>query len=485
MRIGLRLLLGFFLVLGLALFVVLRIFLEEVKPGTRLAMEDSLIDTAHALAQLATPDMVAGRIATGHFAQAMLAYNAVRPAANLWGFHKAQVDNRVTIVNAQGTVVFDSQQQALGQDHSRWNDVVKTLRGEYGARSSAVSPDDPDNTVMHVAAPIRDGDNIIGALTVSRANQSLEPYIARSQQRILRWSWGLLGGALWLGLLFSWWIANSLSRLQRYAQAVARGERVSLPAMGRLSGNTEFSDLARALERMREKLEDKAYVENYVHTLTHELKSPLAAMRGAAELLQEPMAQADRQRFAGNIERQTLRLQALVDKLLNLAEVEQLRQLTNSEPVDLAALTREAVQALEPRWRLKGLHFQCDIGDEPVRVRGDRFLLAQAMQNLIDNAIDFSPLGASITCTLMREGGGWVVWSLRDQGPGMPDYAVARVFERFYSLPRSDTQEKSSGLGLCLVKEVSDLHGGQVRVDNVDQPRGCLATWRLPTEFTA
>lgn len=481
MRIGLRLLFGFFLVLGLALFVVLRIFLQEVKPGTRLAMEDSLVDTAYALAQLATPDMVAGNIAQGNFAQAMLAYHTVRPQANLWGFRKEQVDSRVTIVNAHGIVVFDSHQQALGQDHSRWNDVVKTLRGEYGARSSAVSPDNPDNTVMHVAAPIRDGPNIIGALTVSRANQSLEPYIARSQQRILRWSWGLLGGALLAGLLFSWWIASSLSRLQRYAQAVARGERVSLPAMGRLSGNTEFSDLAHALERMREKLEDKAYVENYVHTLTHELKSPLAAMRGAAELLQEPMAQADRQRFAGNIERQTLRLQALVDKLLHLAEVEQLRQLTNSEPVDLAALTQETVQALEPRWRLKGLRFLCEIGDEPVLVRGDRFLLAQAMQNLIDNAIDFSPQGGEITCTLSLEGSHWVTWSLRDQGPGMPDYAVARVFERFYSLPRSDTQEKSSGLGLCLVKEVSDLHGAQIGLDNVENPRGCLAIWRLPT----
>ena len=481
MRIGLRLLLGFFLVLGLALFVVLRIFLQEVKPGTRLAMEDSLIDTAYALAQLATPDMVAGTIAQGGFAQAMLAYHTVRPQASLRGFRKEQVDSRVTIVNAQGTVVFDSQQQALGQDHSRWNDVVRTLRGEYGARSSAVSPDDPNNTVMHVAAPIRDGQKIIGALTVSRANQRLEPYIAHSQQRILRWSWGLLGGALLAGVMFSWWIASSLSRLQRYAQSVARGERVSLPAMGRLSGNTEFSDLAHALERMREKLEDKAYVENYVHTLTHELKSPLAAMRGAAELLQEPMPDADRQRFAANIERQTLRLQALVDKLLNLAEVEQLRHLKNSEPVDLVALTRQAVQTLEPRWRLKGLRFPCDIGDEPMLVCGDRFLLAQAMQNLIDNAIDFSPPGGDITCTLVREGSGWVTWSLRDQGPGMPDYAVARVFERFYSLPRSDTQEKSSGLGLCLVKEVSDLHGAQVRVENVENPRGCLATWRLPT----
>ena len=69
---------------------------------------------------------------------------------------------------------------------------------------------------------------------------------------------------------------------------------------------------------------------------------------------------------------------------------------------------------------------------------------------------------------------------MRDQGPGVPDYAMGRIFERFYSLPRSDTQDKSSGLGLCLVKEVSDLHGGEVRVENVESPRGCLATWRLP-----
>jgi two-component system sensor histidine kinase CreC len=132
----------------LARFVVLRIFLQQVKPGTRLAMEDSLVNTASALAQLATPKMVAGTIAQGGF--------------------------------AQGIAVFDSHQQALGQDHSRWNDVIKTLRGEYGARSSAVNPEAADNTVMHVAEPIRDGPNIIGALTDSRVNQSLEPYIAHS-----------------------------------------------------------------------------------------------------------------------------------------------------------------------------------------------------------------------------------------------------------------------------------------------------------------
>ncbi|WP_332749067.1 ATP-binding protein, partial [Hydrogenophaga sp.] len=71
-------------------------------------------------------------------------------------------------------------------------------------------------------------------------------------------------------------------------------------------------------------------------------------------------------------------------------------------------------------------------------------------------------------------------WSVRDQGPGIPDYARERIFERFYSLPRGEAQDKGSGLGLCLVKEVSDLHDGQVWVENVSTPPGCLARWRQP-----
>lgn len=479
MRIALRLMFGFFLVLGLALFVVLRVFLSEVQPGTRLAMEDSLIDAAFAYAQLAAPDMKAGTIATGGFAQAMAAYQQVKPGAVLWGFPKNQVDTRITIVNTEGTVVFDTRNEAVGQDHSRWNDVVRTLRGEYGARSSVEDPKDPDSTVMHVAAPIRDGERIIGALTVSRPNNKLEPYIERSRQRILMGSWVLLGATLLMGLLFSWWMASSLSRLRGYANAVASGERAELPRLGRLSGKTEFNDLAQAVERMRLKLEDKAYVEHYVHTLTHELKSPLAAIRGASELLQEPMNQADRQRFAGNIQRQTERLQQMIDKLLRLADVEQMRQLRDVEAVDLAALTRELLHAAEPRLQLKDLRVVDGLGEGGVVVQGNRFLIAQALQNLIDNAVDFSPEGGTLSLGLAKEAQG-AVWSVRDQGPGIPDYARERIFERFYSLPRGEGLEKSSGLGLCLVNEVSDLHGGRVSVGNVDHPSGCLARWWLP-----
>ena len=478
MRIGLRLLLGFFLVLGLAQFVVLRVFIEEVKPGTRLAMEDSLVDAANTLALLAAPDMQAGVMGSGAFAQAMSALPQVDPGANLWGFRKSHIAYRVTVTDAKGTVVFDSQGRDVGQDHSQWNDVLRTLRGQYGARSTSETPGNPDRTVMHVAAPVRQGTQIIGVLTVSRPNQTLEPYIQRSRDRILRWSWGLLGMSLLIGLLFTWWMASSLQRLRGYANAVAQGERAELPRMGRFSGNTEFSDLAQAVERMRRRLEDKAYVENYVHTLTHELKSPLAAIRGAAELLQEPMPEPDRERFASNIQRQSERLQQLIDRLLALANVEQMRGLRTVEPVDLVPLTRELLHTLEPRLRLKNLHVVKALGTGAV-VNGDRFLMAQALANLLDNAIDFSPQGGVLTVAIRRVHGA-VEWSVQDEGPGVPDYAVDKIFDRFYSLPRADTREKSSGLGLCLVREVSDLHGGSVTLANVSQPRGCKASLSLP-----
>lgn len=219
-----------------------------------------------------------------------------------------------------------------------------------------------------------------------------------------------------------------------------------------------------------------------MHTLTHELKSPLAGIRGAAELLQEPLPEADRERFAANIQRQTERLQQLIDRLLALADVEQMRGLSQVEPVDLSALTRETLQTLEPRLRLKNLSVNSALG-QSVTVPGNRFLIAQALQNLLDNAIDFSPPGGALTLRLVPEGS-LVVWSVRDEGPGVPDYAIGRIFERFYSLPRGEAQDKSSGLGLCLVKEVSDLHGGEIRVENVDHPRGCLARLTFHTRFT-
>ncbi|KAI3599696.1 Sensory histidine kinase CreC of two-component signal transduction system CreBC [Cupriavidus necator H850] len=476
MHIGLRIFFGFFLIVGLATVLTLRVFVQEVKPGVRQAMEDTLIDTAHVLAALAADDMKAGRIADGEFARHMAALRDLPVDADVSGLHKDSIGYRIYVTDARGIVRFDSTGTDVGRDYSRWNDVYLTLRGQYGARSTRTDPDDEASTVMHVAAPIRDGDGerIIGVLTVAKPNAAMAPFIERSQRKILLYGGLLIGAACVIGLACTLWLAHGLSRLRGYARAVAAGERAEMP----LRGGSELAELGRAVQGMRERLEDKQYVEHYIHTLTHEMKSPLAAIGGAAELLQEEMPAADRQRFVANIRAQSGRLETMIRKLLALADVEQRQRLEVREPVRLAPLLAQLGSELEPRARQRGVTLRLAADASPDLVAGDPFLLRQAIANLLENAIDFAPPDSEVTVRLERRGGALAI-AVADQGPGIPDYALPRVFERFYSLPRPHGADKSTGLGLCFAREVATLHHGDVTLAN--RPGGgALAELTLP-----
>ena len=474
MRLGLRLFLGFFLIVGLAAFFVMRVFVDEVKPGVRQAMESTLVDTANVLAVMAAEDMKAGNITSGDFVRNLGQARKRDLRATVWNFPKRRIDYRITITDARGIVVYDSEGRDVGRDNSRWNDVYRTLRGEYGARSSPEAPGDTTRTVMHVAAPIRDGDQLIGVLTVAQPNASIDPFIEASQRSIMRQGAWLIGLSALIGLLITWWLMRGINRLNRYAQAVSAGERVPPPPPRR----DEIGDLGRAVEAMRQKLEGKAYVEQYVQSLTHEMKSPLAAIRGAAELLQEPLPEQDRQRFVQNIQTQELRLTETIEKLLALAEVEQHGWLQTRQLVSVAALMQEAGEGVSAKLAGAGLQLAVELHDPAASVRGDPFLLRQALSNLLDNAIAFSPAGGTITLASTLENGLLEI-RVSDQGPGIPDYAHERVFERFYSLARPATGLRSSGLGLPFVREVARLHGGAAGIRNLESG-GAMATLRLP-----
>ncbi len=474
MRLGLRLFLGFFLIVGLAAFFVMRVFVNEVKPGVRQAMESTLVDAANVLAVMAADDMKAGKIATGDFVRNLGLAQQRDLHATVWQFPKRKIDYRITITDARGIVVYDSEGKDLGRDNSRWNDVYRTLRGEYGARSSPEVPGDETRTVMHVAAPIRDGETLIGVLTLSQPNASIDPFIAASQRSIMRQGAWLIGLSALIGLLITWWLMRGINRLNRYAQAVSAGERVPPPPPRR----DEIGDLGRAVEAMRQKLEGKAYVEQYVQSLTHEMKSPLAAIRGAAELLQEPLPEADRQRFASHIQTQELRLTETIDKLLALAEVEQHGWLQTRDSIRVVELMQDAGEAVSAKLTAAGLQFSVEIQDPSATVRGDPFLLRQALSNLLDNAIAFSPAGGKVALSSVLEKGSLEI-RVSDQGPGIPDYAHERVFERFYSLARPATGLRSSGLGLPFVREVARLHGGKADLRN-QESGGAMAVLSLP-----
>lgn len=472
MPLGMRIFLVYFLFVGLAGWFVLSTVMDEIRPGVRQSTEETLVDTANLLAELLSADLRAGRLQQSSWQSLFQAYGQRQPQAQIGEVSKLAVNQRIYVTDAAGKVLLDSSGQAVGEDYSRWNDVYLTLRGEYGARSSREVADDPESSVMYVAAPIKDQGRIIGVVSVSKPSRTLQPYIERSQQRLASFGAGLIALGLLIGAVLSWWLSAALRRLTAYARAVSAGERVSAPA---LRGG-ELGQLATALEQMRRELEGKAYVERYVHTLTHELKSPLAAIRGAAELLDGEMAEDQRQRFVANIQNESARLQQLIERLLHLAQVEQRQGLEERVAIPLHSLLDELGQAQAARIARAGVQVDNQVA-AGLQVQGERFLLRQALSNLLDNALDFTPPGGVLRWSTRGEGEQlWVC--LFNSGPAIPDYALPRLTERFYSLPRPDTGRKSTGLGLNFVQEVASLHGGALQVSNV--PGGVEVCLRLP-----
>ncbi|MEJ5174686.1 two-component system sensor histidine kinase CreC, partial [Erwinia sp. MYb416] len=295
--------------------------------------------------------------------------------------------------------------------------------------------------------PVRDGANLLGVLSVGKANSTMVPVIRRSEHRILWAGAALLGIALLIGLGFVLWINRSVGRLVRYADSVTEGDVQPLPAMN----STELRKLAQALESMRLRLEGKRYIEHYAHALTHELKSPLAAIRGAAEILRECPPAEVVQRFSANILQQNIRMQRLIDNLLRQATLENRpeiqRQSVSLLPLIASLCDSRAVQA-----QGKYLAFD-DAAIDGLSMRADALLLEQALGNLLDNALDFTPLEGEVRIQVSQSTDE-VIFHVLDSGSGIPDYAMPHIFDRFYSLPRSNG-EKSSGLGLAFVQEVA------------------------------
>ncbi|MDP2817199.1 MAG: two-component system sensor histidine kinase CreC [Polaromonas sp.] len=454
MRLGIRLLFGFFLVAGLAAFFVLRVFMTEVKPSVREVMEDMMVDTANILAELASDDLAAGHMAEGRFAQQVRGY-ARRPIdVQIWGMTKQSLDFRVYITDSKGTVMFDSENTAIGQDYSRWRDVARTLRGEYGARATREIQHDDRTSVMYVAAPVQHAGKTIGVLTVAKPMSTIQAFIDRAERKIFLSGLLLLALSLAIGVAVTLWVVWSIRKLRHYANAVGQGAK---PAVPQIPG--ELGELAMAVDAMRLKLEGHEYIEAYVRALTHELKSPLAAIRGAGELLQDELPDNARREFAGQVLSQTSRLQALVDRMLELTKLEQRHAQVQRKKLLWADFLKPFQAVAHVNYAEYAINMIAT--PELSGVDAEPELLGLALGNLLENACSFAPAGSVITVEA-REG----QVAVQDSGPGVADYALVRLGERFFSTVRPDGITKGSGLGLAIVRQIMVLHGGRMVVRN-------------------
>ncbi len=479
MRLGLRLLFAFFVITGLAGFFALQVFQSEVKPSAREVMEDVLADTANLVAEQATPALRAmppgGTLVDSQLARDLAAYRRRPVDVQIWGLHKRTLDLRIYVTDATGRVVLDSgagtSDTAVGADYSQWRDVHLTLRGEYGARATRTEPGDDGSSVMYVAAPVRDGDRVIGVVTVGKPLATVQQFIDRAQRRIFVAGFWLLGLSAAVGVLVTIWMVRSVRKLKSYATQVHAGERVPVP---RLPG--ELGDLAVAVDEMRERLEDRERLEHTVRALTHELKSPLTAIQGAAELLGDELPTEDRERFARQIQEQSLRLRDLVDRMLELSRLEGQRAIAHPRELVLLTLIDEVATAHVPLAIQRGIGLVWEARAD-IDLRGDHESLVLLFSNLWSNALDFAPEGSDIVVALRRVGSE-AQFTMRDAGPGVSDFALPQLGQRFFSLPRPRDGRRGSGLGLAIVRQAAALHGGSVSFEPASP--GLRVTVRLP-----
>ena len=220
---------------------------------------------------------------------------------------------------------------------------------------------------------------------------------------------------------------------------------------------------------------------DFVANVSHELKTPVGALsllaEAAAEAADDPEAV---RRFAGRMQQEAARLSQLVNELIDLSRLQSDDPLSHATVVDVRALVADAADRVRTTANAKRIELKVAISEDDLVVFGDGEQLTQALRNLLDNAVSYSPEGTHVTVSA-RHGDGVVELHVADQGIGIPERDLERIFERFYRVDAARSRiTGGTGLGLSIVKHVAQNHGGQVSVWSVEGA-GSTFTLRLPT----
>ncbi len=503
MKIATKLRIGFFSLSFLTAISVFYFFWKEIRPQVYRAVENTLQDFSTVLAATVAADTQAG-VTIGiptpkqktNLNQLSVRLSSVR-LSNLFSTlthplvsDKDTLPLHIYVTDERGIILYDNQDtKKIGADFSKWNDIHLTLRGEYGARATRKISDDWLSSVHYVAAPVKINDKTIGVVSVGKAVESFSGFLQNSQQRMLFILLLVLVLAYIFGSVLAYSISSPLANLAKFIQdsavesAVESAEKSTLESgvdsRSRLQfGSDEVGLVGKAFCEIQEKLVTKEYIEKYVHNLTHEIKSPLSAIVGAAELLSSPkLPETQVKKLLKNISIESNRLQDISDRILELASLEN-RQSNDLqfELFDFEMLVEEVIDALSPLAARLDIVFETNFSPGANReenthlqksrfLRGERFLVWGAVCNLIKNALEFSPSPSKITIDIQADSKE-LNFSVRDHGPGIPEYALARVFDKFFSLERPLTGRRSSGLGLSFVAEVARIHSGEIKIQN-------------------
>jgi signal transduction histidine kinase/DNA-binding response OmpR family regulator len=220
----------------------------------------------------------------------------------------------------------------------------------------------------------------------------------------------------------------------------------------------------------------------FLSMLAHELRNPLAPIRNSVEILRcEALSPAEVARSRDMISRQVSHLIRLVDDLLDASRITQGKIRLTLEPVDVASIVDQAIEASRPEIEARQHRLDIELPSGPLHVLGDSTRLAQVLTNLLNNAAKYTPTGGDISLNVRAVDDLTVVFSVRDSGMGIPAEMLNRVFDLFTQVDRTlDRSEGGLGIGLTVVRRLVEMHNGRVEVRSAGIGQGSEFTVRIP-----
>ena len=261
----------------------------------------------------------------------------------------------------------------------------------------------------------------------------------------------------------------------------ARERIVGLHAAPLRDGSPDATGVVLVLHDLTELRRLETVRTDFVANVSHELKTPITAIRGLVETVLDDgeMPLSTRSRFLNKAQEQSKRLSLLVTDLLTLSRLEAEDGVQQSETLELLSIVRGSVRTLQATAEAKEVRLDVDLPDSPVKVSGDRDALELVINNLLDNALKYTPAGGAVYVRVKTDGDGIVV-EVEDSGIGIDKKHHDRIFERFYRVDKARSRELGgTGLGLSIVKHVCKVHGGTVGVRSAFG-EGAIFTVRLP-----
>ena len=350
---------------------------------------------------------------------------------------------------------------------------------DSGERKPFIKGDDPRHPgqkKVFSAAPIEEEGQLAGYMYIILASEEQHSVVSMlSGSYMLRlgrdWFFVTLVGALAAGLLALWYLTSNLRRIIEKVRRFKEGDlqaRIEAREMGDfpLLSNT-FNDMA---DKIVGNIQQLQAVENLrrelIANVSHDLRTPLAILQGYVETLlikDETISTDNRRRYLNLALDSSEKLAHLIEQLFEYSKLEAKQIEPNKEPFFISELAQDIYQKYQVLGRSKGIHLRLQLAPNLPLVFADLALVERVLQNLMDNALKFTPEGGTVTIEL-QEAGHHVEVRVADTGPGIPESEQSYIFERYHKGGPTDKKSKGAGLGLAIAKKILELHNSTIQV---------------------